>query len=330
MAAKVRCGVCRHNCLIPEGKFGICGVRQNQKGKIVLTVYGKASSIAVDPMEKKPLYHVLPGSPILSIGSLGCNFRCSFCQNWEISQAMREPDLAGAVRLADAEPETLIEQCVKRKIPAIAFTYNEPAILLEWAIDTFTLAKKHNITTVFVSNGYASDESILKLRGLLDAVNIDLKAFTPGFYAKECGAKFENVLKTIEATKKAGIWLELTTLLIPGLNDSDEELKKAAAWIAQLDTEIPWHITAFHPDYKLTHIGPTPARTLENAYEIAKKAGLDYVYVGNIRNPHENTVCPECGAVLIERSGFAVLANNLKAGKCPTCNHRIPGIWSST
>jgi pyruvate formate lyase activating enzyme len=323
----VRCGVCRHTCLIPEGKTGICGIRRNDDGKIVLTVYGKASSVAIDPIEKKPLYHVLPGSKILSVGSIGCNFRCSFCQNWEISQAMREPALKGAIRLTDAEPETLVEQCVKRKIPAIAFTYNEPAILLEWAIDTFKLAKKHGIRTVFVSNGYASDESVRKLKGLLDAVNIDLKAFNPSFYAKECGAKLENVLATITAMKKAGIWVELTTLIIPGMNDSDAELRKAAAWIAALDKKIPWHITAFHPDYKLTTIPPTSLATLKRAHDIAKKAGLEHVYVGNLPSGRENTLCPKCDAVLVERDGFRVYGNRLKDGRCPECKHAIAGIW---
>lgn len=323
----IRCGVCRHECLIEEGQVGVCGVRRNENGKIKLLVYGKASSVCVDPIEKKPLFHVLPGSEILSVGSIGCNFRCSFCQNWEISQAMHEPDLKGRIPLQDASPESLVKQCVERKIPALAFTYNEPAILLEWAIDTFKLAKKKGLTTVFVSNGYASDESLKKLMGLLDAINIDLKAFTPEFYQKQCGAKFENVLATIQSAHKMGFWIELTTLLIPGLNDSAAELKKAAKWITALDKDIPWHITAFHPDYKLTNLPPTSVKKLKEAYAIAKDAGLNYVYVGNVTNQQENTICPKCGELLVERKGFSVYQNRLKNGRCPSCKHEIPGLW---
>ncbi len=323
----VSCGVCRHDCLLSEGQIGICGVRKNEKGKIKLLVYGKVSSICVDPIEKKPLYHFMPGSAILSVGSIGCNFRCCFCQNWEISQATHEPDLKGKIRLNDADPETLVKHCLDNSIPAIAFTYNEPTILLEYAIDTFKLAKKHGIKTVFVSNGYASDASLKRLKGLLDAINIDLKGFTEEFYAKQCKARLEHVKATIKSAHKTGFWLELTTLLIPDLNDSDKELKAMAEWIASLNKDIPWHITAFHPDYKLTDKKATPAETLDRAYKIAKKAGLRFVYVGNMRNAHENTVCPDCGATLIKRQGFMVLENKIQGGKCPQCKTTIPGIF---
>lgn len=323
----IRCGVCRHDCLIAEGAVGVCGVRKNVDGRIRLMVYGKASSVCVDPVEKKPFFHLKPGTEILSVGSVGCNFRCCFCQNWAISQAMREPDLAGGIPLRDAMPASLVADAVRRKIPSIAFTYNEPAILLEWALDTFKLAKKNDLTTAFVSNGYASDESLKMLRGKLDAINIDLKAFSQGFYAKQCGASLDHVLATIESAHRMGFWLELTTLVIPGLNDGAKELKEAAEWIASLSVDIPWHLTAFHPEYKLTSIPATPMKKLEEAHDIAKKAGLNYVYVGNLRNGHENTVCAQCSTTLVHRSGFKVVDNRIKKGACPSCGKEVPGVW---
>lgn len=336
----VRCTACAHHCVIGLGQTGICGVRQNVGGKLQLLVYGRASAVAVDPIEKKPLFHVLPGSEILSIGTLGCNFGCTFCQNWDISQAtldLRRQYQAGtyATKLEKLErfgkkvsPEELVDYAVTKKIPALAFTYNEPTVFFEYAYDAMKLAKNHNLKTVFVSNGYQSSVAVEKLRGLLDAINIDLKSMNPDFYRKTCKAKLQPVLDNIRRFNAAGVWVELTTLLIPGRNDADAEVLAAAEFIASVDPKIPWHLTAFHPDFQMHDAQATPLQTLQKSYQIAKDAGLKYVYVGNIPDPKlENTYCENCTTLLVRRQGYDVTIERLANGMCLACGQKIPGLW---
>jgi pyruvate formate lyase activating enzyme len=339
---KVQCTACRHACIIPEGNSGICAVRMNKDGVLYLLVYGKASAIHTDPVEKKPLFHFLPGSKILSVGTVGCNFGCDFCQNWDLSQASKEVKKRllqeKQQELLDVEvsefgyelsPQKIVETCVREKIPAIAYTYNEPVIFFEYAFDTMKLAKKEGMKNIFVSNGYESEEALDKMKGYLDAMNIDLKSFNEDFYRSLCKAKLAPVLETIKHAHKLGIWLEITTLVIPGKNDSDEELGQIAAFIAAVDKNIPWHVTAFHPEYKMDNVSPTPKESLLRAYDIGKNAGLHFVYVGNILDDeHSSTYCPKCKTVLIKRSWHDVTV--MKDFKNETCNcgERIAGVWS--
>ncbi len=338
----VRCTACRHYCVIADKQTGICGVRQNVGGRLYLLVYGRAASIAVDPVEKKPLHHVLPGTGIFSLGTVGCNFGCRFCQNWDISQATREmrakllkekhPELMGAQVSAlgyDLPPERIVDMCTQRGLPSVAFTYNEPAIFFEYAYDTARLAHGRGIRSVFVSNGYETEEALTAIRPYLVAMNIDLKSFSEKFYSELCQAKLAPVLETIRLAHRLGIWVELTTLLIPGKNDSEGELGQIAGFIADVDADIPWHISAFHPDYKMEDVPATGRASLERAYAIGKKAGLRFVYVGNVLDgEHSSTSCPACGTPLIVRRGYAVTVKGLKDGRCGKCGERIPGVWS--
>ncbi len=339
--SKVQCTACRHYCKINEGHSGICGVRQNIDGTLYLLVYGKAVAAHIDPIEKKPLYHFLPGSDIFSFGTIGCNFSCSFCQNWDISQASKDikmkllkekkqNDLHIHIGKSgyDLPPEKIVEMCIDQGIPSIAYTYNEPAIFVEYVLDTARLARKAGIKNVLVSNGYESDESLHELRHCIDAMNIDLKSFSAEFYEKICGAKLENVILAIERAHKLGIWLELTTLIIPKKNDSQKEIKSIAKFIADIDTGIPWHVSAFHPDYKLTDASPTPAGTLKKARKIGLDAGLKYVYTGNIQDIDGSlTTCPKCKSELILRSGYNIHITGMDNGNCRKCGEKIGGIW---
>jgi pyruvate formate lyase activating enzyme len=333
----VKCLACSHYCIIPEGQVGLCGIRKNIKGNLYLLVYGKAAAVNIDPIEKKPLYHFLPGSRIFSFGTLGCDFGCLFCQNYDISQPTREirfePNRNEMMEELlesshDLSPKQIVDYTTKNKIPSIAYTYNEPAVFFEYAYDTCKLAKKKGIKNVFVSNGYESQESIKKIKKCLDAANIDLKSFSEEFYSKICKARLEPVLKNIELFHSLGIWLEITTLIIPTKNDSEKELKQIAEFISSIDNSIPWHVTAFHPDYKMLDVPPTPLSTLLKAYKIGKQAGLKYVYVGNVSaGKYENTFCPKCDSLVIERHGFFSVKNNLENGKCKKCGYEIEGVW---
>ena len=339
----VQCLACRHYCTIAESKVGICGVRQNIDGELFLLVYGNAASVNLDPIEKKPLFHFLPGSQIFSLGTIGCNFGCKFCQNWDISQAGKELKikLTKANKLAnlDAEigkngyrlmPSEIVDYCVKNNIPSIAYTYNEPSIFFEYTYDTARLAKKAGLKNVYVSNGYASTEAVDEMTGLLDAINIDLKGFTEEFYSNVCQAKLKPVLESIKYYHDKKIWIELTTLIIPGKNDSDTELKNIAEFIAGISVDIPWHISKFHPMYKMQDSKSTPDDTINRAYDIGKKAGLNYVYAGNIYGKKlQSTYCVKCNNVLVERDWGTVQIRGLKNGKCVKCNTEVPGIFSS-
>ncbi|VVB51296.1 7-carboxy-7-deazaguanine synthase [uncultured archaeon] len=322
----VRCRLCAHRCLVQEGKRGVCGVRGNEGGKLYALSYGKIISSAIDPVEKKPLFHFLPGTRIYSIAGVGCNFRCKFCQNWEISQHLR---LGGDITGEETTPEEVVEAAAQTQCKSIAFTYTEPTIFHEFNVDVMKLAKKRGLKTAYVSNGFITPEAVTELSGLLDAVNVDIKAFTNDFYVKICGATLEGVLEGCRQYRKNGVWLEITTLVIPGQNDDDAQLTGIARFIAEeLGADVPWHVTAFHPDYQMKDVPATPVEALQKAYDIGKKAGLRYVYAGNI--PHteaENTLCPKCQTLLIERDYYAIKKNALKVGACPRCSTKIAGVW---
>ncbi|MBI4999328.1 AmmeMemoRadiSam system radical SAM enzyme, partial [Candidatus Gottesmanbacteria bacterium] len=299
----VRCHLCSHRCLIPDGKRGLCSVRENHKGRLYSLVYGLAIAANVDPIEKKPLFHFQPGSLSFSIATAGCNFRCQFCQNWDISQISK--GLQGQIIGKKLPPEEIVKKALETDCRSIAYTYTEPTIFFEYAYDTAKLAKKKGLANVFVTNGYQTPETIKEMAKFVDAANIDLKSFSDEFYQKICGARLAPVLEAIKLMYKAGIWLEITTLVVPGQNDSEKELNQIAKFIAKVDKNIPWHISRFHPEYKMLDAEPTPIETLEKAYQIGKKAGLNYVYLGNvITETRENTYCPKCENLAIKRVGY--------------------------
>ena len=323
---RVRCFLCSHKCLIKEGAKGICGVRENRGGMLVSLVYGKVIAQHVDPIEKKPLFHFLPGSRSYSIATVGCNFKCRFCQNADISQMPNDQDQVWG---KDITPPEIVEEVVSSRSATIAFTYTEPTIYYELALDTARLAVTKGIKNIFVSNGYMTEECLKDIFPDLHGANIDLKSFEDKFYREQCGAKLGPVLKTLETMKKMGVWLEVTTLLIPGLNDSPKELKGLAKFLADLDPDIPWHISRFHPTYHLTNVSPTPPESIHRAKDIGYEEGLKYVYSGNIPGDKgEKTYCHECGELLIDRFGFSVRKNRLVSGRCPDCQAVIPGVWS--
>lgn len=338
---EVQCLACSWYCRIKEGNTGICGVRQNLKGELYLLVYGIASAVNIDPIEKKPLFHFLPGTDIFSIGTVGCNFGCQFCQNWSISQATRNlrARLLEEGKLRDFSleigklgyklaPEQIIDYCVEHDIKSIAFTYNEPAIFFEYLYDTAKLAKSKGIKVALVSNGYFSREAVEKLNGLIDAINIDLKSSNDKFYQKVAQARLKPVLENIKRFYGDGVWVEVTTLLIPGENDSKKELKQIADFIKSVSPSIPWHVTSFHPDYKMLSKSATPYEKIKEARIIGKEAGLRYVYVGNVFDEEgESTYCPKCKTLLISRSGFSSDLVNFRGGKCLKCSENIEGVW---
>ncbi|MFH1846039.1 MAG: AmmeMemoRadiSam system radical SAM enzyme [Candidatus Omnitrophota bacterium] len=322
---KVHCYLCSHQCIIAEGKFGFCGVRQNQKGELFTHVYAKVIAKHVDPIEKKPFYHFLPGSTAYSIATIGCNFRCSFCQNWTISQVSSENRDAQGYEL---KPEEVVSEAHKSGCQSISFTYTEPTVFFEYAYDTAKIAKEKGLYTNFVTNGYMTKQALDKIRPYLAAANIDLKFFRDESYQKICKARLEPVLNSIREMKKQGIWLEVTTLIVPGENDSDKELNDIALFLADVDKNIPWHISRFHPDYKYMESYPTPLETMDRAMEIGRKNGLKYVYPGNV-SADVHTSCPMCGEILIKRSGFGaeVIRDFFSQGKCVACGEEIEGVW---
>lgn len=338
----VRCTACKIRCVIKPDDAGVCGIRQNIDGQLYLLVYGLASAVHTDPIEKKPLYHFLPGSEVFSIGTVGCNFACSFCQNWDLSQITRtlRERLRKGKRIRDIQweatkygyrlpPEDIVSHCLERQIPSLAYTYNEPIIFFEYLYDTAKLAAGQGIRNVMVSNGYESPEALDLLAPYLDAMNIDLKAFTEAFYKKQCKAKLAPVLDTIREVAQRDIWLEITTLLIPGLNDSEAEVRDIARFIADIDPLIPWHLSAFFPAYQLKDVPTTKKKTLLRACEIGREEGLKFIYVGNVRDEeHSATRCPGCNTTLIRRNGYRTrLEPALRAGRCIACETAIPGVW---
>jgi len=320
---KVRCLACAHGCVISPGGAGICGVRFNDGGKL-RAPWGYVSGAAADPVEKKPFFHVLPGARTLSFGMFGCNFSCGFCQNWQIAGAKS----AAALSPLSTSPEELAAEASRAGAKIVVSTYNEPLITPEWAAAVFAAAKKKGLRTAFVSNGYATAASAAFLRPVLDLWKVDLKSFNPDRLRQVCGADLAKVLKGIETIRSSGFWTEAVTLLVPGFNDSDAEIGEMAAFLAGLSKDIPWHLTAFHPDHLMTDRDSTPAATLYRAREIGLGKGLRYVYCGNIAGSRfQNTACPSCGREVVAREGFAVTSNLLgKGGLCP-CGANIPGVW---
>ena len=321
----VRCGLCRFRCLIADGKRGICAVRENRGGTLYTLVYGKAIAEHADPIEKKPLYHVMPGSKSYSVATVGCNFRCLHCQNYSISQPVHDTLRITGI---DLLPEEIVARALASGCRSIAYTYTEPTIFFEYAYDTAVLAKKAGLRNIFVTNGYITPEALACIRPYLDAANIDLKGFPERFYNEVVHAMLKEVLDSIVEYKRQGIWIELTTLVIPGWNDSDEDLRGIAGFIAdKVGNETPWHVSAFHPTYKLTDRPSTPLDTLRRARRFGLEAGLNYVYEGNVPGEGgENTYCPSCGETLIERHGFYLEQNSIEMGKCPACAAVIDGI----
>jgi pyruvate formate lyase activating enzyme len=325
----VQCQVCEHFCAVAPDETGKCGVRRNVGGTLTLVVYGEAIAVHVDPIEKKPLFHFMPRNNILSIGTYGCNFRCPFCQNWQMSQARNFDDQHDYVGRR-AAPETLVNTCLREHIPMIAYTYNEPTVFFEYTYDTAKLAHGHGIKNVYVSNGYMSQDALDMIEPYLDGINVDLKAFTDEFYRQQCQARLGPVKRNISyMARETDIWVEVTTLLIPGLNDSDKELRAMAEWLAGVDPELAWHVTAFHPDYEMRDRPRTSQQALARAYEIGTQAGLHYVYVGNVMDAdRESTYCPACGHKLIQRHWYSVRESWRERGVCSQCNHAIAGVWS--
>ncbi|MBV5306302.1 MAG: AmmeMemoRadiSam system radical SAM enzyme [Desulfobulbaceae bacterium] len=323
---EVICELCAHHCRIKDGHRGICGVRENRCGILYSLVYGWLVAEHVDPIEKKPLFHFLPGSRSYSISTVGCNFRCRHCQNFSISQADAFPAEAppGILRT----PEQVVASAEDSGCQSISYTYVEPTIFFEFAYDCSVLARSRGLKNVFVSNGFMSEKTTRKLASVLDAINIDIKAFSEDFYHTICGARLQPVLDTVRLMHELGVWVEVTTLIIPGLNDSDAELRAIADFIVAIDPSMPWHVTAFYPTYKLTDRPATPAHTLLKARNIGLSAGLRCVYEGNIPGAGgENTTCPSCQALLVQRFGFRIQENRLVHGRCPQCGERLAGIW---
>lgn len=322
----VHCFLCGHQCRIADGKAGFCGVRRNESGALYSLVYRDVIAMNVDPIEKKPLYHFLPGSLSFSIATPGCNFRCGFCQNWEISQMniLEVPDYSSR----DLAPEAVVSGAIRKNCRSISYTYTEPTIYFEYAYDCAKAAREKGLYNVFVTNGYMSKEAIQTIAPYLDAANVDLKYFKDESYRKVCSGSLQPVLDSIKQMKASGIWVEVTTLIVTGSNDSPEELEAIAGFLAGVDKEMPWHISRFFPNYKLTNLEPTPEETMELAADIGARAGLKYVYLGNVYGYGSDTICPNCKKDVVKREGFDVLENNVKQGKCGFCSETIPGKFS--
>jgi len=322
----VQCQLCPHFCVLKEGKRGKCGVRENRNGKLISLVYGKPCSTAVDAIEKKPLYHFWPGTQCLSIATVGCNLFCLFCQNWEISH----PEKIDFESFEYVSPKKIIEICKQNKLPGIAYTYTEPAIYAEYALDCMKLARKEGLYNVWVSNGYINPKSAEEISKYLDAINVDLKGDLK-FYQKLCGVKNEEPMhESLKIYKKNKVWIEITNLIIPGYNDKPEQIRKLVSWVKEnLGTKTPLHFSAFYPTYKLLNLPSTPLETLNKARKIALDEGIKYVYTGNLPDEEgNNTYCPKCKEILIKRRLFSVIENKIKRGKCFNCREKIAGIWN--
>ena len=324
---KLRCFACGHRCVIFDKLDGICRVRFNRGGKL-LVPHGYVGALQLDPVEKKPFFHALPGALAMSFGMLGCDFHCSYCQNWVTSQALRDPQAVAAARRLT--PEQFISVSVEQGAQIVTSTYNEPLITSEWAVEIFKAARQAGLTTSYVSNGNGTPEVLEYLQPWVDLYKVDLKSFQDRNYRK-LGGVLNNVLDTIQRLHAMGFWLEIVTLVIPGFNDSDEELRDMARFLKETSPDIPWHVTAFHQDYKMTDPDNTSAATLLRAAEIGKSEGLNFVYAGNLPSrvgSWENTYCPGCNELLVDRSGYRIRAMRIKDGACPKCLRAIPGVWN--
>ena len=321
----VTCFLCPHHCSVRAGGSGICRVRVNRDGSLVSLVYGMCAALNIDPIEKKPLYHFYPGSSALSMAAVGCNMRCEFCQNAELAHY---DAVTRGVPGKQMLPEEIVGIAERNNSAIIAYTYTEPTVFFEYAYDTARFASDKNIKNVFVSNGYISSDAVAFIQPYLDGINVDLKSFSDDFYRRYTGARLSPVLDTLKFIANTDIWLEITTLLIPGLNDSDRELNAIAEFIASLSVNIPWHISRFYPHNKMLNRSATPAETINRAIDAGGRAGLRYIYPGNISiSGAGNTVCPQCGCILIEREGYFTRVKKLKGGNCNVCGERIAGVW---
>lgn len=324
LSGDIQCLLCPRECVIKDGQTGTCRVRKNIKGKLDSLVYAQAAAANVDPIEKKPLFHFMPRSETFSIATAGCNLRCIFCQNWSLSQT--EPD---NIEYTPRSPEQIVLLAKKNSCPSISYTYSEPVVFFEYMYDCAYLAKQNNIKNVLITSGYINPQPLKELCTVIDAANVDLKGFSDNVYRQVAAAKLAPVLESLKILKEKGVWLEVGYLVIPSFNDSNEELKTASNWIVKnLGPDVPLHFLRFFPMHKLTNLPPTPVTTLENACKIAKKSGLNYVYIGNVPgNFYENTYCPKCKKMLIERKGYFVSSINIKNGCCKFCNYKIAGVW---
>jgi pyruvate formate lyase activating enzyme len=320
----VRCTLCPHECILGENDRGFCRARVVKNRKLHSVVYGNPCAVHLDPMEKKPLYHFLPGTPIFSVATAGCNLRCINCQNWEISQAKPEN-----TENMDLLPERLVQVAVQRNIPSIAYTYSEPIIFYEYVRDTAAMARERGIRNVLVTAAYISEKPLRELCSVVDAANVDLKGFNDHFYKKITGAKLDPVLRSLEVMREEGVWLEVTRLIVPTHSDDLEDIRAQCRWLVRnLGPGTPLHFSRFHPAYKLKRLPPTPIEVLDKARKIALDAGLHYVFIGNVPgHAAQDTLCPECGRKVIERRGYRVPANRLEKGRCP-CGEVIPGVWT--
>lgn len=322
--SRTECFLCAQHCLIKPGKRGKCGVRENRDGSLWSLVYGRLIAQHIDPIEKKPLFHFYPGTRSYSIATAGCNFRCLFCQNADISQTPRE---LGEVFGQRVPPEAVVEEAARAGCASISYTYTEPTIFMEYALDVAEPAQKAGTRNVFVSNGYMTEESLEAIAPFLDGANVDLKAFSDRFYAEQCGAHLAPVLRTIERMRQLGIWVEVTTLVIPGLNDAEDELRELARFLVSVGRDIPWHISRFHPTYRMLDRPATPVATLQKARRIGLEEGLWHVYTGNVPGDEgESTYCHQCGTVLLERIGFSSRRRHLREGRCTGCQAPLPGV----
>jgi len=314
---RVRCDLCNHRCVINNGKRGICGVRENKEGTLFSLVYGKVIASHVDPIEKKPLFHFYPGSYSFSIATVGCNFKCTHCQNSDISQM---PIDNNRIMGQDILPEKIVELALRGDCQSISYTYTEPTVFMEYALDVAKIAKDKGLKNVYVTNGYMTEEVLNEVYPYMDAANVDLKGFTEEHYQNVCGARLKPVMDTIRLMKQLGVWVELTTLIIPTINDSEDDLRRLAEFIVSIGREIPWHVSRFHPTYKMNNLPPTPVRSVIKARQIGLEIGLRYVYTGNIQGDDgENTYCYNCGKSLIERRGYNIGQVHVKGFKCSFC-----------
>jgi pyruvate formate lyase activating enzyme len=321
---KVQCNLCAHRCRISDSKTGICGVRRNDAGRLQTLVYAEAIANHVDPIEKKPLYHFLPGSYAYSIATVGCNFKCPFCQNWQISQA--SPKNMTVFGGRELTPERILREATESNCLSISYTYTEPTIFFEYAYDTARLAREKGLANTFVTNGYMTREALDAINPYLDGANVDLKSFREEFYEKNCKATLKPVLESIAYMRELGIWVEVTTLIVPGENDSEDELRDIARFIVKTDRDMPWHVSRFHPDYRLTDRGPTLLESLRLAQDIGKAEGVRYVYLGNVMEGVD-THCPGCGRPVIKRGYFSPESMEMQDGRCPSCATEIAGVW---
>ena len=322
---RVRCNLCRHRCVIADGRSGLCQVRENRDGILYTLAYGRTVVQQIDPVEKKPLFHFYPGASAYSVATAGCNFRCRWCQNWEISQMPREQQLDEG---REATPGQIVESARDENCRMIAYTYTEPTIFFEYAYETARLAQSAGLANIYVTNGYMTEEMLETIQPYLDAANVDLKAFRDDTYRRYVGARLQPVLDSLKKIRRLGIWLEVTTLVIPGINDDPAELRDAARFVEnELGAETPWHISRFFPAYKMTDIVPTPIHTLRRAREIGLEEGLKHVYLGNVSDAgSQDTMCPVCGHLLIRRDRSFLLENRVTEGCCPDCGAPISGI----